>query len=71
MKKAAPIRGAAGSADDDKKAHPSDSTSPHVLQVTDRNLMLGYLRAIWWSQRRQGHCLPAERGVIVIEGGRR
>ena len=28
------------------------------------------LRAIWWRQARLGHRLPAERGVIVIEGGR-
>ncbi len=28
------------------------------------------LRAMWWRQARLGHRLPAERGVIVIEGGR-
>ncbi len=28
------------------------------------------LRALWWRLAPQGHRLPAERGVIVIEGGR-
>ncbi len=27
------------------------------------------LRALWWRLAGQGHRLPAERGVIVIEGG--
>ena len=29
------------------------------------------LRRIWWRQRRLGFTFPAQRGVIVIEGGRR
>ena len=28
------------------------------------------LRAMWWSQRRLGHTLPAERGLIQLDGGR-
>ena len=28
------------------------------------------LRAMWWRQARHGHRLPAENGVIAIEGGR-
>ena len=28
------------------------------------------LRALWWRQVALGHRLPAERGVIAIEGGR-
>ena len=28
------------------------------------------LRGMWWRQARLGHRLPAEVGVIVIEGGR-
>ena len=28
------------------------------------------LRTIWWQQRRHGNTLPAQRGIIVIEGGR-
>ncbi len=39
-------------------------------RITNRSLTLGNLRIIWWSQWRQGYRLPAERGVIVIEGGR-
>ena len=27
------------------------------------------LRAVWWRQAALGHRLPAERDVIVIEGG--
>ncbi len=27
------------------------------------------LRATWWRLARAGHRLPAESGVIVIEGG--
>ena len=28
------------------------------------------LRAMWWRQRRLGHSLPPEPGLIVIGGGR-
>ncbi len=27
------------------------------------------LRAMWWRQRRLGHTLPAEAGLIVLDGG--
>lgn len=27
------------------------------------------LRRLWWSQASAGHRLPAELGVIVVEGG--
>ncbi len=30
---------------------------------------LASLRAMWWRQAGAGHRLPAEIGVIVIEGG--
>ena len=30
---------------------------------------LASLRAIWWRQASTGHRLPAEIGVIVVEGG--
>ena len=30
---------------------------------------LAELRLMWWRQASAGHRLPAERGVIVIEGG--
>ena len=42
---------------------------PQDNQVTDRNLLLGHLRAVWWSQWREGVRLPAERDVILITGG--
>ncbi len=29
------------------------------------------LRSIWWRQAAQGNRMPAERSVIVIEGGQR
>ncbi len=41
------------------------------MSVTERSLTLGNLRVIWWSQWRQGNRLPAEKGVIVLEGVRR
>ena len=28
------------------------------------------VRAIWWAQARLGYRLPAERDVIVIQGGK-
>jgi hypothetical protein len=37
--------------------------------ITDRNLLLGHLRAVWWNHWREGTRLPAERGVILIDGG--
>jgi hypothetical protein len=29
------------------------------------------LRHVWWSQRRAGIRLPVERGIILIDGGKR
>ena len=54
---------------------------PYVSQVSDlpvsqlqprpvRADELPELRALWWRHRAQGVTLPAEFGVIVIEGGR-
>ena len=39
------------------------------LQVTDRSLVEA-LRTIWWGQAALGNRMPAEPGVILIEGGR-
>ncbi len=36
--------------------------------ITDRSLV-EVLRVIWWGQIREGHRMPAEMGVILIEGG--
>ena len=30
---------------------------------------LASLRAMWWRQAGAGHRLPAEPGVIIVEGG--
>ena len=30
-----------------------------------------HVRQAWWNQARSGHRLPAERGIILIPGGRR
>jgi hypothetical protein len=30
-----------------------------------------YVRQIWWNQARLGHRMPAELGVILIDGSRR
>ena len=37
-------------------------------QTTDRSL-IEVLRVIWWGQIREGHRMPAEKGVILIDGG--
>jgi hypothetical protein len=29
------------------------------------------VRRVWWNQARLGYRLPAEPGMILIEGGRR
>ena len=31
---------------------------------------LAEARALWWRQAALGHRLPAERGMIVVQGGR-
>ncbi len=33
------------------------------------NADVANLRAIWWRHAALGHHLPAERGIIVIDGG--
>ena len=62
---AAPGRGAAGSADEDKIAPASNSTFPLAHQPD-----LPELRRIWRRIVARGDRLPPEIGVIVIEGGR-
>ena len=36
------------------------------MDPSERSLVV----ACWWAMRREGVRLPAERNVIVIEGGR-
>ena len=33
------------------------------------NIALAEVRRIWWRQAATGHRLPAERGIIIIDGG--
>ena len=52
-------------------------TSDHTLDIPILQLRrrpigpgeLASLRAMWWRQAGAGHRLPAEIGVIVVEGG--
>ncbi len=50
------------------------TTSPRLPQLKPPRPMrpdeLPAVRQVWWSQATIGHRLPAERGVIVIQGGR-
>ena len=41
----------------------------HLAPRPVRSDEVSELRAIFWRLAAQGHRLPAERGVIVIEGG--
>jgi quercetin dioxygenase-like cupin family protein len=61
--------GAAGDKSGNRFSNDSDTTSPLRPQVTARSLV-EVLRAIWWGQIREGHRMPAEHGVIVIDGGK-
>ena len=57
-------------------AASSSDGSDHGLEIPVSQLRhrpigpgeLAALRAVWWRQRALGHRLPAEIGVIVIEG---
>ena len=73
MKLAAPGQGAAGGADQNQKSPLSDSTSvlrPQAARLDD--IIRAEVRALWWRMRRQhGVELPAERGIILLQGGRR
>ena len=43
-----------------------DGFIPRPMRPEERSLVV----ACWWAMRREGVRLPAERNVIVIEGGR-
>ncbi len=50
---------------------PSRNAFIDIAQLVPRELRadeIPELRAMWWNQAALGHCLPAERGVIVIMG---
>ena len=66
MKRAAPVGGAAGSADERETSQMLVSTFAHAPQA---DLPEPYL--VWQPHIRLGNRLPAESGVIVIDGGHR
>ncbi len=42
-----------------------DGFIPRTIRPQERSLVV----ACWWRMRREGVRLPADRGVIVIDGG--
>ena len=52
---------------DQKNSRHSDSTSPLASQPD----LSRDLRELWWHCLRRGHRLPAEPGIILIDGDRR
>ncbi len=44
---------------------PLDGFIPRLMRPEERSLVV----ACWWRMRREGVRLPADRGVIVIDGG--
>jgi hypothetical protein len=56
------------------RGDPSHTTFVNIEDLVPRPIRsdeFPELRAIFWRQARLGHRLPAELGVIVLEGGRR
>ena len=54
------------------KEDPSHTTFVNVVDLVPRAVRadeIPELRSIYWRQAALGHRLPAELGVIVIEGG--
>ena len=46
---------------------PVDRLIPRRIRPDE----IRHVRQAWWNQAAEGYRLPAERGVIVINGGRR
>jgi hypothetical protein len=46
---------------------PVDQLVPRSMRPDETR----HVRQVWWNQARLGHRLPAEPGVILIDGGRR
>ena len=54
------------------RGDPSHTTFIDIADLNPRPVRddeIPELRAIWWRQARLGLRLPAERDVIVLEGG--
>jgi hypothetical protein len=64
--KMAAHEGAAGDRFGNHTDNDSNTISPTPPQITDRSLVK-VLRVIWWGQVRDGHRMPAEKGVILLE----
>ena len=45
---------------------PVAAFHPRPMRPSERSLVV----CSWWAMRREGVILPAEKGVIVIDGGR-
>ena len=54
----------------DKSNHTAFVDVAQLLPRPVRADEIPELRAMWWRQAALGHRLPAELGVIVLEGGR-
>lgn len=63
-------KGAAGG--NNYKSNLENNASREVPQPFVRldELVYAQVRELWWRQRREGNRLPAEPGVILIQGGR-
>ncbi len=58
--------------DNATQSDPSRTALIEFAQLVSRPVRpdeIHELRALWWRQAALGHRLPAERGVIVVEGG--
>ena len=54
------------------QSDPTHTVDIEIAQLVPRPVRpdeIPELRAIWWRQAAQGHRLPAERGIIVLDGG--
>ena len=54
----------------DESDHTLDLLVSQLLPRPVRRDELRELRRLWWAHAREGHRLPAEAGIIAIEGGR-
>ena len=54
----------------DGSNHTVDIPVSQLVPRPVRDDEIPELRALWWHQAALSHRLPAERDVIVIEGGR-
>ena len=67
--KMAAREGAAGDRFGNHTGNDSNTISLISPPTTDRSLVK-VLRVIWWGQIREGHRMPAEKGVILVNGAR-